>query len=179
MNEYEAVHAKLAVRSDGASRLLLTIAAAALAVALMFFALAYWSSRDAQWDPLGDYPTQQVLNKNHTVGRDETVDVTAQKCAREPKVAIRATLSWVPVDHSEFAVTPNAPGRLSYRYSSCGKTPDVTIYSYTNPIPPGVLAILDQRGLHSWRITGTDTPFDEEGKPGVPRTWTTETFTIE
>ena len=178
MDAADRIHEALSVRADRGSRFLLALAAACLAIALVLLAAGYAGEqiRPTKWDPLGAYPLQTVINRNHLVHVDGTVDVVAQKCARVKQVNVRTSKAWVPVNRIELAVA-DTPGKLDIRYRSCGPTVTQSTFGFHNPIPEQVKRLV-AGGYHVWRITGTDTPFDSKGREGVPRTWATETFTI-
>jgi hypothetical protein len=178
MDTAERVHEALSVRTDRTSRFLLIFAAISLAITLALFAFGYAAEqiRPPTWNPLGVYPQQTVINREHIVHLGGTVDIVARKCAEVDEVAIRGSLQWVPVGHFE-ATVPVVSGALAIRYRSCGPTRDSRVFSYHNPIPETVAALVAQ-GFHTWQITGTDVPFDRNGKQGVPRTWITDAFTI-
>ena len=179
METADEIHRSLAVRTDPLSRLFLMLATLALAGSLLLFSLGYAAQqfRTHRWNPLGAYPIQKVINRNHLVHLDGTVDVTAQKCAREREVKVRTSLIWLPVNRPELFV-PAVKGGQSVRYRSCGPSPTQSSFGYHTPIPDGVRAAVAE-GLHIWRIAGTETPYDDHGREGVPRAWTTETFTIQ
>jgi hypothetical protein len=55
-------------------------------------------------------------------------------------------------------------------------------FRFANPIPTEVRDVIRQQhaaGIAApvWRITGTETPFDDTLE-GVPRTWVTENFEV-
>jgi len=161
-------------RNDRPSRILLGVAIGALVAAVALAGLAITRTTPHAWDPLGEYP-QQVTAKL-TFYLNETVDVTAHKCSKVEGQTVRTTLTWVPTDSPEVLIRI-ATGVESFRYKSCGPSPTKDHFSFHNPIPPAVVALVKSGESH-WRITGTDTPIDIRGRTGVPRTWTTNTFQI-
>ena len=156
----------------------------AVAVALVVVAasLLYIELRTPErWDPLGDYPTQQVLSRvpgveGPATTAHGTVDVTATKCsnADEP-IEIDTELAWRSVD----------PGGAAWSrgHSQAVRDPGCTSLRFDNPIPPQVRALVAAQhdaGYPApvWQIVGVETPVRHNGTEGVETRWRTENFTI-
>jgi hypothetical protein len=127
---------------------------------------------EPQWDPLGDYPVQKILNKDHKVSLTDTsnnvVKVDAIKCADEP-AQVAGSLRWQSV---------KPPGIVLMIGSGTGtRKQGCQEMFFENPIPPEVKAVIKSGGPTVWVITGTETPL-RDGQQGVPRAWTTEQFEV-
>lgn len=161
---------------DRWSKAFLILGLGSLALAIMMIVVVVATRHDgAAWDPLGSYPQQTVDGGPFRVG--ETVPVTARKCADEDGVHVRGTSYWQAVD-VPGVIVQTANGAERQRFRSCGPTPDTTAFVFRNDIPPAVVALVEAQGPSRWRITGTETPFDHDGREGVPRTWVTDTFVV-
>jgi len=150
------------------------VLAGVLAVALLVLSgVIVWTElrEPAPWDPLAQYPPQAVLTPEVRLGG--MVMVVGTKCADE-HVTVRGVLSWQAIDPPGAVITV---GRgVAEREVGCTRT------RYSNPIPPEVEEVI--RDQHAagivapvWRITGTETPFDDD-RVGVSRTFTTDNFTV-
>lgn len=174
-----------------------TIIGVALALAVNVGFL--WWVAHPKWAPLGPFPVQLVglplldhpaltapeaISSGSasfptlTVRGDEWGDipVTGEKCSSET-VQVRGTIVWQAVEPPGSCVTV-ASGGLATRVIGCTK------FSFRNPVPDGVkqrVRDLAKTGVTEsvWRITGTETPFDAAGNPGVEQPWNTQNFLIE
>jgi hypothetical protein len=156
------------------SRVLLILGIALLVIAIVLTALVLTRHTKGDWDPLGPYPQQEtgaaVYHSN------QLVDVTAQKCAKTDRVMVSGVRAWTSTDQPGLSIVQDG-GRSATRYKSCGPDAHTTHFHYKNVIPDAVVALV-KNGAHEWRLTGTDTPYKEDGERGVPRTWTTNSFAI-
>lgn len=147
-------------------------------------ALVIYSRQETLYAPLGEYPTQHVVNPGRTtdgipiVESDDDVKVEATKCnATNGTVDVLGSVTWKTVDPrgTNIEVSTNAPGE---REAGC------TDLKFSNPIPAEVLlrtAELEADGSDrvTWRITGYEQPVDKNGKPGQGVSWSTDTFVID
>lgn len=142
--------------------IVLAVVSTVLAVALGW---SYWQ-QSQEWNPLGEYPTQEVRAVRAT-----EVDVHGIKCNdSDAPVTVRGTgISWQRVN-PRGAIIESSPGG-----GTAERPPGCLGQDFTNAIPEQVFAE-DLPGA-LWRITGTEVPF-EDGREGVPRTWETELFDV-
>lgn len=166
-----ARHALAAGWSNGSRRLIVTAVTAAAALfvlsAVLVVLLVGELRSNRPWDPLGEYPVQEVTN-GPKIPIAATVHVTATKCA-DVTVDVRGSSSWASVT-PPGTIIPSGQG-AGQREAGC------TVIDYENRIPDEVAAVVRAGGSTVWRIVGTETPF-EEGREGVPRAWRTEDFEI-
>ena len=165
---------------------LFVVCVVALAVSLFF------NLRDvSEWNPLGAYPQQTVVNP--IVRPSDQVTIRAVKCvsAHYP-VNVKGVLQWqsvqpagtvivvgdgaavrYPADYAKLPTSVPRPGR-----DGC------TTFTYTNPIPLAVVsrsAEVCRQSTNaiapSWRITGVETPVDDS-RSGVARAWQSDVITV-
>lgn len=131
-----------------------------------------WELRSIQqeYDPLGDFPEQEVLNKDNKVRSDEFVVVAGTKCNdSDHDVVIAGELRWRSVEPSGTSFTV---------FAGVGDLPPgCNTEVFHNPVPEQV-ADLAEQGLAMWEINGTNWPIDEDGNRGRPRDFTTETIEV-
>ena len=155
-----------------------------LGVALICLAAAiiYAELRTEEvWDPLGDYPIQEVTSTVPGVNGpattiDGTVDVSAIKCnntARE--VNVETTLAWRSVEPR--GATWNRGGSIAVRGPGCESL------TFSNVIPDPVVALIEAQhdaGFTEpvWQIVGPETPIRADGADGQRQTWRTQNFTV-
>lgn len=141
-----------------------TLAASAVvaAAALAIMASTLWQSVRPPWNPIGDFPEQEVTEVNDTF-----VHVVGTKCYDED-VTVRGSFGWQRVDPPGFAITLGEG--VADREAGC------LTQEFDNNIPASVLDA-NTPGA-TWRITGTETPFDDD-REGLPRVWQTEPFTLK
>ena len=158
---------------------------AALVGAALIAWLAVIITRPDVFDPLGDYPTQQIVNElapgasSVVLAPGQQARVRGTKCnnASEP-VKVRGSYGWVSVDPGGTYV-PVATGNENIRVPGC------TTQTFLNDMPDGVTDAVRRfaaRGITRsvWRITGTEVPQDPKtGAQGEARIWVTENFTID
>jgi len=152
--------------------LVLTAIAAVQAGALL---ASVWPEPDP-WDPIEPLQVQVVAN-DQPIPYGEPVVVEGVKCYREP-VKVSGVVTWATEDPSGTSIVT---GRgVAYREQGC-----VTFLgadAFVNTVPPIVLdadRALRARGVEaSWYITGSETPFDADGRHGVTRSWRTESFRL-
>ncbi len=163
---------------DTLSRWLLIVAAAAVALGVfgVGLLLVLFPVHVKEYDPLGPYPMQQVERARYHI--TDLVEVTARKCAKTDGVAVRGTTFWVNTNASGTTVSTTS-GVGALRYKSCGPTPNDKAFHFKNTVPVPVREIVKAEGPTVWYLTGTETPYKPaSGELGVPRTWTTDTFTL-
>lgn len=127
----------------------------------------------ARWDPLGAYPTQQVTNPRHRVHLEGLVRVEATKCADE-EVQVRGVLSWQAMD------PPGA--NIEVGSGTATRAKGCSTFAFANPVPVEVREVIEAQHAAGiarpvWRVTGTETPFDDN-REGAPRTWVTDNFEV-
>lgn len=154
--------------------------------------------RHNQWDPLGDYPLQTIVDPDPTpvtipgysltqsalptIYLDEQIQSSGVKCVGDVAeggpdrtVTVTGVLSWV---------SDEPPGKIIEAGRGGGERgPHCVNYTFLNSIPPQVKAEirrLGKLGIHesTWHLTGTETPVRADGEKGVPRTWVTTSFRI-
>lgn len=161
-------------------RIAFDVAVTVATVALILAAVTVWRSWQ-QWDPLGDYPVQRVVNTlpgyNFPAVRvADEVTIEGQKCnATNGKVNVRGGSRWVEVDPAGWQ-TP-------YLLGQAVRLPGCTRLTYTSPLPPEVKdRVVEQckRGRCEtvWREDGYEVPVDDHGREGTQRLWFTGNFTI-
>ena len=148
-----------------------------LAVAVAIFYSAW--SRPRPFAPLGPFPEQTVDEPRDISGfpvvslSHPIVRVTGEKCESGTGYQVTGTVIWQSMRPRGTSIRTGDGTRDAK--GGC------TEFSYRNDIPPDVKATMRRQladGLHPlWRITGTETPVNDQG-PGVPLTWTTEPFLI-
>lgn len=157
------------------ARLSVWALACATVALLTLAAVVVWAElrQPDLWDPLGDYPVQVVVDRDHSISLDGLVEVEATKCARE-RVEVRGVLSWQATDPPGANIETGSG--TSVREEGCES------FRFANPIPFEVREAISAQhaaGLEApvWRITGTETPVDGD-REGVPRVWVTENFEV-
>lgn len=117
---------------------------------------------DDEWQPLGPYPVQDVLEINEAFVR-----VVGTKCAEED-VTVRGTYGWMRVEPPGFSVTLGE--------GTGGREAGCHTQEFRNDIPSTV-SDLNEPG-HVWIILGSETPVRDDGTEGVPLGWQTEEFVL-
>ena len=127
-------------------------------------------SHIVEYDPLGDFPEQEVLNEDHLVPTDSFVIIEGTKCNdSDETVTVAGEVSWQSVEPSGIAfVVLAGVGALD---------PGCTTETFHNPVPDEV-AELAEEGLVMWKVNGTNWPIDDEGNRGSPRDFQSETFEV-
>jgi hypothetical protein len=147
-----------------------------LAVVVLTFALLHGE----QYDPLGEYPVQRVdstiagRNRPSALTSQGEVKITGTKCAND-ETQVRGETTWLEIEPGGIAV--NLGMTTGVRQRGC------TTQSFRNDIPDKVLdrvAKLAARGVNesTWQLTGTETPIDDDGRRGLPRTWQSQNFVL-
>jgi len=151
-------------------------------VALLIVGQLYFlrlSAQPDQYDPLGEYPVQEVMNRLPGVDvpalrLGDTVEVVGTKCNNTNNpVTVEGRSSWVSVE---------PPGGAYASGEGIGtRDPGCVEKIYQNVIPKEVeerSSVFFEQGKEYvvWRITGVETPADEPN--GVSRSWTTVNFRI-
>lgn len=171
----------------------LIIVGCVMLVLINAFALIY-TTVDRTWDPLCNYPVQDVINKNATdvyhknpkdkelyphIKPGDTVNVVAMKCNNTDKpITVRGVRSWQ-------TVPPTVLGTVIEDSHATGiREPGRRTLTYQNPIPSSVIVrsrtILQTTGKPAvWILTGNETPVEPDGTEGRTKTWETEPFVIE
>lgn len=133
------------------------------------------------WDPLGDYPVQEVTTRvpgvsGPAVYVDGTVDVVATKCndTGEP-VDVETTLTWRSVEPL------GAAWHRGQSFST--RSPGCESLTFHNPVPVAMRELVEAQfraGFTEpvWQIVGTETPVREDGSDGKRQTWRTENFRV-
>lgn len=149
---------------------------AAVAAAVAASTVTWWLMSQS-FDPLGDYPPQDVIaDERHgvpTVTAADDVHVVGIKCNEsDAPVQVAGHAAWQSVDPPGTVITVGEGTAI--------REPGCERFEFVNPVPPDVLARTRELGGRVlWRITGTETPIRGDGIRGVPRTWTTETLAVE
>lgn len=131
------------------------------------------------YDPLGNYPTQEVLNTIPGVSGPalrvgETLNITAIKCNNAKKdVEITGAKFWNLIEPRGTNI-PDGKG-VGVRKAGC------ETFHYENPIPQSVLdrtkSILSQGKPYAvWKLSGYETPTQKPN--GVQRVWESVEFRI-
>lgn len=145
-----------------------------------------WKSKTQDYDPLGNYPIQVVVNKlpGHSepaLNINDTIDVFATKCVKsESPVRILSSSSWVlvnPTKNGDNVTIPKSNGNSRLASTGCTTT------SYNNVMNQEMLDQLNalaKQGMHesTWYLAGVDVPISSAGKNGNIRIWQTQNFTI-
>lgn len=166
-----------------------------LAMAMGAFFTGAQVIKSQKWDPLAQYPVQQVVAERESSTPlpggenyeedvtipvyywNEEVEVEATKCVKveEDIVQVEGNLAWV---------SDEPPGRIIDAGTGVGpRGPGCVNYSYRNPIPDNVKAELEElkeQGIEQseWHLGGTEIPIEEGSREGAPRSWITITFRI-
>lgn len=165
------------IRSDRWTRLFFVLAVVAFAFSVAFGVISFYATHSAKWNPLGPYPQQVVTNVNHVVPVNGTVNIIALKCSKFDGIVVHASGEWIPVNHPEDFVSGGAGQTV--RFKSCGPTPSASSFNFHLHLPSKVVADVTDKDYRIWRLTGYETPINSHGKRGVPRAWTTDTFSIK
>lgn len=120
---------------------------------------------DGEWDPLGEYPLQEVLSVT-----TETVTVEGTKCnATDRPVRIKGSVAWQRVDPLGFVLAGGTGTNI--------RPPGCETETFENDIPASVTRA-DRPGS-LWRIVGVEIPVEPNGKEGRQVTFETEVFHLE
>jgi hypothetical protein len=185
----------------------LGLVAIAAAIFMVVSIGVYALYQNSLWDPLGEYPVQNVTpfptkggvriidlhdsnpgsivtesNDNSTSSGvqfylDEDIHSNGIKCVK-PEEDI------VQIKGTLYWQSDNPPGRfLKVAEGANDRGPGCQQYDFSNPIPEEVraeVARLTAEGFtrSEWHLTGTEIPIRGNGEEGVSRTWITTSFTI-
>ncbi len=151
----------------------------AVTVAVLLGALVFaFATRDQSipvYDPLGDFPTQQVTTVQPIpVGQDVGVDAIQCNDSKDP-VRVAGTRVWTSVDPAGSPYAQRGGIRVL--------APGCAHIHFENPMPAEVIARVQQLaavGKHTtvWVITGTATPIPPDGERPVVKAYTTAAFRI-
>lgn len=134
----------------------------------------------AEWDPLGPYPTQTVMNPTD-VPLDGFLLVEGKKCAKET-VSVTSVQLWA---NTSQAIKTGEGGGTQEKGCTVfsddpAKNPDLP--AFRNPVPAAVAEA--QRRLCAagapnvpWKLIGKVTPRGD-GRVGHLTVWTTQPFTL-
>ena len=153
-----------------------------IAITLLLAGLAQSLLHVFQWDPLGEYPLQIVMNKQEivdgtsypTIGLDDTLIVNGIKCA-DGRIKVKGIVTWV---------TDEPPGSEAAGGTNTGiRGPGCVNQTYRVSVPDEIVEqvkIFESEGIKSsiWHLTGTETPVKADGSEGESRTWITTSFRI-
>lgn len=135
---------------------------AGIALTMIVVGALYVLTGEDPWDPLGDYPVQEVLSVE-----DGHVLVEGTKCNdSNGPVRVRGTFNWQRVSPRGFIVSLGEG--VAVREVGC------VTQTFDNTIPAEVLEVNKPGDV--WRLLGTETPIN--GREGVPVTWQTENFEL-
>ena len=151
---------------------ILVLAALVAAVFINLGETAWHLRRHAdQYDPLGEFPEQVVLNEDHLVPVDSFAIIEGTKCNdSDETVTVAGEVSWRSVD---------PPGIAFVVLAGVGKLdPGCTTQTFHNPVPDEV-AELAAEDVIMWEINGTNWPIDENGNRGSPRDFRSERFEVQ
>lgn len=169
-----ATHIAHKARRSAVAVTVLAVALLVLAAAILFAAVR----KPEAFAPLGPYPQQQVDEPRDNTDTpvvslsNPVVHVNGRKCNDGDGYTITGTVSWQSLRPLGTSIRTGEGQRDA--------TPGCTRFRYRNDIPDDVLIMRRQvdDGLDPlWRITGTETPINDDGA-GVPLTWATEPFEI-
>lgn len=153
-----------------------TIALSVCAVVMALAALAKVAEAYGRpWAPLGPYSEVHVVSslgdpRVKGVEVPGPVRTAGQRCASET-VMVVGVVSWVSVDPAGSIVPVGQ--EASSRLAGCHD------HHWAMPIPPGVSQrTVEEGGRMAWRVSGTDTPYGDSGRAGVPALWSSEPFTV-
>ncbi|RMH83121.1 MAG: hypothetical protein D6683_02450 [Actinomyces sp.] len=118
-----------------------------------------------QWRPLGPYPVQRILGVT-----DTSVVVEGVRCASEPHVKVRTSMSWVRLDPPGY-ISPATVGVVDLDFTEGCRT-----RTFDNTIPADVREA-DSPGA-VWVIAGEDVPIDTDGTVGASVYWSSEPFVL-
>lgn len=135
------------------------------------------------YDPLGDYPPQDVSNIEGDSGYPvvlpgDPLTVIGTKCNTTDKVlGTVGSVRWTTIEPlgTSIETSSNAPGE---------RPPGCVENTFSNPVPAEVLArnqkLYDSgSGSVIWVFRGYEQPVASDGTLGVGRSWETEPFIIE
>lgn len=159
----------------------MAVAALALAFGILVGIYVVQAFQPEPFDPLGEYPIQQVANtvpgvSGPAVLLGQDLSVSGTKCNDTNKqVAVRGQYEWV-LTVPPGTTVPHPPG-TGIRLPGC------TAFVFSNPMPDRVIArsqsLYEQTGKNPvWRISGFEIPYDEEHGAGVKQTFVSENFTV-
>ena len=150
--------------------MLLVVLAVVQAAALV---VSLWPEPDP-WDPIEPLQMQAVTN-DQPIPYGEPVVVEGVKCYREP-VSVSGVVTWATEDPPGTTIV--AGRGVAHRDQGC--VTFLGVDAFVNTVPSAVVDAdrsLRAGGVEaSWYITGSETPFDADGRPGVERSWRTEPF---
>lgn len=158
----------------------LAVAVAVASIVTLVLVLVAQVLDEPPFDPLGEYPTQQVRSRVEgmegpaaMVG--DVVVVAGIKCnGSDRPVKVRGSLSWVSIDPRGSIV--QVGGGTAMRSPGC------TSFRFENPMPDAVrdrsVELLGRGIVPIWHITGYEEPIAPNGHPGVRRDWQTENFMV-
>lgn len=138
--------------------------------------LAFVVSRpDPLWDPLGDYPVQQVTGPTpHAFSVSDpaaAIPIRAIKCNNSDRpVKVRGTVEWRRVSPLGQVIAVGG--------GTAERTPGCQSFNYENTIPAEVRESVLTNGTSTWQISGEETPIREDGTRGESRAWQSENFKL-
>ena len=126
-------------------------------------------SHIVEYDPLGEFPEQEVLNDDHRVPTDSFVIIEGTQCNdSDETVTLSGEISWRSVDPPGIAFVVLA-----------GVTelpPGCRTETFHNPVPEEVAELVED--VPMWKVDGTAWPIDDEGNRGAPRDFQSEEFEV-
>jgi hypothetical protein len=178
-NDLESLRAALAKQHRGARRAFVVIIVLALAF-ISTSLYAFTSRAPAPWTPIGDLPTQDVLNPNNSVAADGLLLVRGTKCFDELPVRIAGSQTWRSVNPA--GITVEMPGSSRVFDPANPEPGDVwdgncVTRNYSNEVADKVRDWFTH-GLVEWELTGEMIPKRAHGSDGVSRFWSTETIVL-
>lgn len=131
----------------------------------------YWYSESQTWDPLGEYPVQEVHSRvpnvdGPAVSLTGNVELrsTGTKCNDWPEpVDILGYLRWVRIE-------PRGLEIVTFNGIEDTREPGCETFMFSNPLPDGLT-----EGV--WQIRGREVP-QREARNGVPRRIQSQNFTV-
>lgn len=154
-------------------------------LALVFLAQSFlvgYELLSGPYDPLGDDPSYYVVNSKEggdlpVVHINEDVKMDADRCVEaDHPVDVLVNASWA-------TVAPRGTSITSVENASLVRQPGCSASDLSVDIPEGVVERtkeLQERGHERvvWKISGYDTPIDQNGEPGVVVPWQTNEFVV-
>jgi hypothetical protein len=151
----------------------------ALTTAVLLVAVVYaFATRNAPapvFDPLGDFPTQQITS-DQPIPAGNDVGVDGIKCSNATTtITIKGKRLWQLLRPAGTAI-PVRGGQGPLK-------PGCTHQHYEDPMPSGVIARVNQlaaQGTHitTWIISGSNEPIPPGGERPVVKTYTSTAFRI-
>lgn len=154
------------VRSIRRAPTIMVIVALIMGGVLVGAAVNLYHVRQADWEPIGPFPRQEVLSVDA-----DTILVEGTKCY-DDRVAITGEVRLISVD---------PPGLASLLMFRGGREVEPGCYTRTfaNQWPPGALALIEEWDTEIvWMLWGEERPRDPDdlARVGAPATWETDHF---